>query len=241
MASNLRDKSQAHVVASQLREEILRGQYRPKERLPSERDLAERFEVNRSAVREALKKLEQLGIADIRRGGARVVPLEAASLDVLGYLLDLDELPDPKLVGQVLEVHRDMMTTALRLAVVRGSDEELAAIRALLEHVCDPDPDADVSAEMHELAQLVISTSRNLVLRLVQNGLKTQFIGRLLKAGLNLRPRGALVLPLARSLDAAIANRDVAGATESAQKILELSSRQVMKALEQARGKDPGF
>jgi DNA-binding FadR family transcriptional regulator len=70
-------------LATELRDEILRGRFRAGERLPSERDLAERFGVHRGAVREALKKLEQLGVAEIRPGGARVLPLTEASLDVV--------------------------------------------------------------------------------------------------------------------------------------------------------------
>jgi DNA-binding FadR family transcriptional regulator len=50
-------------IADSLTRDILVGQYRTGERLPSERDLAARFDANRGAVREAMKKLEQLGIA----------------------------------------------------------------------------------------------------------------------------------------------------------------------------------
>ena len=50
-------KSRASDIADLLRDEILLGQYRPGERLPSERDLAARFQVNRGAVREAIKTL----------------------------------------------------------------------------------------------------------------------------------------------------------------------------------------
>ncbi len=53
-------------IADSLTHDILVGQYRTGERLPSERDLAVRFVANRGAVREAMKKLEQLGLADIR-------------------------------------------------------------------------------------------------------------------------------------------------------------------------------
>ena len=74
--------SQDSSIAAVLRDDILRGQDRCGERLPSERDLAERFGVHRSTVREAFKRLEQLGVARIAPGGARVAPLEEASLDV---------------------------------------------------------------------------------------------------------------------------------------------------------------
>ena len=44
-----------------LRTEILRGQYRSGERLPSERDLSARFESNRGAIREVIKIIEAAG------------------------------------------------------------------------------------------------------------------------------------------------------------------------------------
>ena len=67
--------SKAEEIIAVLRSEILRGQYRPGERLPSERDLAARFESNRGVIREAIKKLEQLGIVAVAPGGVRVLSL----------------------------------------------------------------------------------------------------------------------------------------------------------------------
>ncbi|MDZ7826338.1 MAG: winged helix-turn-helix domain-containing protein [Gammaproteobacteria bacterium] len=100
-----------------LRDEILTGQYRPGERLPSERELAARFETSRGVVREALKKLEQLGIAAIHPGGVRVQALHEASLDVIGPLLDLQEVPDRLLVDQVAELMGLLVSRAASQAV----------------------------------------------------------------------------------------------------------------------------
>jgi DNA-binding FadR family transcriptional regulator len=52
-------------IAAGLIQDILTGRYRVGERLPSERDLAGRFDANRGSVREAMKKLEQIGLADV--------------------------------------------------------------------------------------------------------------------------------------------------------------------------------
>ena len=91
-------------VFSTLRHEVLTGQYRPGERLPSERELALRFETGRGAVREALRKLETLGLTKSARGGSRVAAVDEANLDVLGPLLDLHPVPDAELVDQCLKV-----------------------------------------------------------------------------------------------------------------------------------------
>ena len=58
-------------VFLQIRDAILAGQIAEGARLPNERDLAERFEVGRPTVREALRSLETLGIVDIRPGRDR--------------------------------------------------------------------------------------------------------------------------------------------------------------------------
>src|SRR5690348_10460824 len=58
-----------HVFA-QLREAVLLGRYEPGERLPPQRALAAELEVNIASVREALKRLEQLRLVEVRHGDA---------------------------------------------------------------------------------------------------------------------------------------------------------------------------
>lgn len=172
-------------ISAVLRDEILRGQYRAGERLPSERDLSARFESNRGAVREALKKLEQMGLADINPGGVRVVPVEEASLDVLGYVMDLEERPDARLVAQIYEVFGALLSRSARKAVETASDEDLERmqeyLRAILEAANDPEHS---QIAWRKLGYLFAYINDNLVIRLILNGLKTQFLERILRLGL---------------------------------------------------------
>ncbi len=57
-------------VAEQLKQSILLGQFKTGEKLPSERKLAEEFEVSRVAVREALRALGNSGFVSTRQGSA---------------------------------------------------------------------------------------------------------------------------------------------------------------------------
>lgn len=57
-------------IAEQLKESILLGHFKPGDRLPSERDLADRFRVSRVAIREALRALENTGFVVTRQGAA---------------------------------------------------------------------------------------------------------------------------------------------------------------------------
>lgn len=153
--------------------------------MPSERDLATRFEANRGAVREALKKLEQMGITDITPGGVRVVPVEEATLDVLGHIMDLGEIPDPVLVGQVLEVMGALISMSARSAVEKANADQMAAMQRIVSDMVDHNEDTEKSQDhWRELGALFAQINKNLVLRLILNGLKTQFVTRMTHLGL---------------------------------------------------------
>ncbi len=222
-------------VASALREDILRRRVRPGERLPSERDLAERLGVNRGAVREALRVLEQLGIVNIGPGGARAESLEEASLDVLGHLLRLEERPDPLLVDQLLEAHAVLAAGWVRVLVDRGSDEEIEACCAVMRRLSDPTAsEVDHAKQLRELVQLA-GDSTNLVLRLMRRGLLVQFWDQLHTAGIEMRPPRELMFALAEDLQVALAHRDGPQASEITYSMMTLHRERIVSALEASR------
>jgi DNA-binding FadR family transcriptional regulator len=57
-------------VVEQLKDSILSGDFRPGEKLPSERELAQQFQVGRIAIREALRSLGNSGFVAMRHGAA---------------------------------------------------------------------------------------------------------------------------------------------------------------------------
>ncbi len=227
-------------VATQLRNEILRGQYRAGERLPSERDLAERFGVNRGCIREALKTLEQLGLADIRQGGARVVPLHDASLDIVGPLLELDELPDPELVKQLLEVAEPLMATATRGAIQNGSEQHRERVRDLLGEISATPNEADYQEVVHELFELLVEASGNLVMRLIFGGLRLQFMGRLEAAVAHVPPPLDLLVPAASELLRAVERRDPIAASKTMSGFMRVRREHILKTLEEGRARTNG-
>ena len=172
-------------IATTLRDEILRGQYRPGERLPSERDLAARFETGRGPVREALKRLAQLGIVNIQRGGARVVSVQNCTLDVLGPLLELDEVPDVELVDQVLHMIGALIHLAARVAFEKATPEQIAHIKELAADLVAETPNpAKRHDALRELSRYLVEVSDHLVLRLITNGMHTSFFVRMQQLGI---------------------------------------------------------
>src|SRR5277367_5567550 len=86
----VQERSLGDQVFDQLAAEILSERYLPGAPLPAERSLAEIFRVNRHVVREALKRLEQLGlIGTSRSGGAEVTDFKRrAGLEVLAMMAE---------------------------------------------------------------------------------------------------------------------------------------------------------
>jgi GntR family transcriptional repressor for pyruvate dehydrogenase complex len=230
----------AETLVRQLRDEILRERYRPGERLPSERDLAARMAANRGSVREALKKLEQLRLIEIRPGGgARVIPVEEASLDILDHLLVVDGAPDPVLTAQCLDVLELLLTGAVRFAVERGSDQELARARELLRIMAGRETDQETYlGALNELMQLIHAASRNLVLQLVRNGIRSLFERRSELAGL--QPRRERLGPISEKLEKALAERDAAAAQEATLQLVRANREHLLKAIESERAGTSG-
>lgn len=209
-------------IAEGLRTQILGGKYAPGDRLPSERDLAQRTGANRSSVREALKKLEQLGMITIGRGGARVVPIESSGLGVLRHLLQ-SESPGRDLLAQWLDVYELVMAGAARLAAERGTEEEFARARQLLRRLVSP----SISAEEYiatgdELTELIAVASRNVVLRMVRNALTAQAELRH-SARIKLRASQKLLLPVVRDIEHAMEERDPVAAEEGVRRLLRIN------------------
>ena len=235
--------SRPEEIARSLRDAILSGVYRPGERLPSERDLATRMDANRSSVREALVKLSQERLIEIRRGGgARVASLDQASLDVLVHLLDLADPPDPVLVAQWLDVHEIILTGAVRLGAERASEEQIREARRLLARLGEREiSDEALLRTTGELAELISAASQNLVLRMVRNALKALFERGLPERRAGLRPPREALPEIAERIDRALCERDAQGAEEGVRRLVRAGRERVLKGLEaqSARTSDP--
>jgi GntR family transcriptional repressor for pyruvate dehydrogenase complex len=108
-------------VVSQIAEAIRTGQLRYGDRLPSERDLAQRMEVSRPTLREAIKVLAQAGVVEVRPGssGGTFVRSEVIPASLVEATQSrLAEIP------AVLEARRALEPAVARLAAKNGSAAE---------------------------------------------------------------------------------------------------------------------
>jgi DNA-binding FadR family transcriptional regulator len=116
-------------VSEAIRARILRRELVEGQPLPTETELARQFEVNRSTVREALRKLESNGLLGRRRGGKRLYVTRPTREAVGGGLSEAFELHRARVVD-VWEALQSVQPGIAGAAALRRSDASLAAIEA---------------------------------------------------------------------------------------------------------------
>lgn len=163
-------------VHDALRQRILAGELAPGDRIPSERVLADEFGVNRHAVREALKRLEQAGLVRITHGGATRV-LDWRGSGGLEVLLDIggDQVaPPPEIVRSVLEMRASIGVDAARLCAGRADQASRSQIESLGDTaaaLAGSGEDEAVDEAFAEFWLAVVGGSENIAYRLSLNSL----------------------------------------------------------------------
>ncbi len=221
-------------VADQIQSKILDGTLRAGDRLPPERELALQLGVNRSSVREALKKLEQLGLVAIQQGsGIRVQSLDEASFDLVGAMLFPAGRPNLTRIGDLLELREILFGGSMRLALERASGGEIEEVVGQLHRAADPDlPDEDFVHVLSGLQDALARISGNRILVLLSNSLGrfTSQAGFRSANALVARDRRAVV-SLARRLAVAMEARDVERAQGFLMELLRRVTRATLKGL----------
>ncbi len=169
-------------VHDALRQRILDGELSPGDKIPSERILAEEFGVNRHAVREALKRLQQASLIRITHGGATRV-LDWRDTGGLEVLLDLGRDPvDPpgELVRSVLEMRASIGVDAARLCASRADQDARAEIGRLGERassLVDAGEPELLDQAFAEFWLAIVAGSGNIAYRLALNSLLLALAG----------------------------------------------------------------
>jgi GntR family transcriptional repressor for pyruvate dehydrogenase complex len=112
---------------------IRRGDYAPGDRLPGERKLAAELKVSRSSVREAIQRLEAMGLVISRHGQGTFVKepgSEAIQAAILSHLL-----PSKKTIRDGFELRKIIEVEAAGQAAQRANPSQIAEMRRWLESV----------------------------------------------------------------------------------------------------------
>ena len=162
--------SAASTAMRLIRERIASGAVAPNSRLPRETELAVDLGVSRSALREAIRALELVGVLRSRHGSGTYVTA-LSPRDLLRGLDDNNALMSVDSAIELAEFRRVIEPAACAMAAERATAEQKAHIRALyeeMEAVDDPAEYAKLDPRFHEA---ILEASGNSVLIAVSSTL----------------------------------------------------------------------
>lgn len=215
----------AEEIAEQLRSLILTGQYPPGSKLPPERELSKRLRVNRASLREALKKLEHLGLVRIRQGdGTRVQNfMETGGIELVQHLLPLSAAK-PELIRDLLEFRRLIGRELARMAAARTRDNNvMTKLKGLADRADTAANAADLFDLDFEFYVVVAQLAGNQVMLLLINTVRDSVKG-FLPLLANLAAPQDVVRKHHRDLIAAIEKNDSPGAGRIADDYLRMGA-----------------
>lgn len=228
-------------VFAGLLEALLSGRYAPGEKLPRQRELAADLGVTLGSLREALKRLEQMGLVEVRHGDATRVRdwRRNGGLDVLAHVLFRSGTVDRGVLEDILEARALMLRELGGLAAARRTGEQAAQLTALAADFAGHGEDPVGAAHVDfAFFTTVADAAGNLVFVLILNAIRDLYLGHVALVPVTARPAG--LAPLYAELAAAID----AGTPEPARALAyDLACRQrelVRAALERLLGPAPG-
>jgi GntR family transcriptional regulator, transcriptional repressor for pyruvate dehydrogenase complex len=154
-------------VTEQIQRLIVSGALKPGDRLPPERELAAKFGVGRSSLRDALRTLEVMGIVESRHGQGTVVrdlSTEALVVPLASVLAQKREL-----VAELLDVRRMIEPALAARAAANATEEELSRLEDILrrqaEKVRRGERSIDEDSEFHYA--IALAARNSVVLRVL--------------------------------------------------------------------------
>lgn len=226
-------RSVADQVFDQVLDDVLDGELAVGEPLPSERRLAEVLGISRPAVREALQRVAQTGLVEVRHGGATTVRdfRRAAGLDLLPRLLVRAGRLDAAIARSVIEARAEVGPGIAAKAAERGGP----GLAAELDRVIADLAATDESVRWQELAldywDLLVDGADSLVFRLMFNSLRTAYEPALPALAAVLGAEVGQVEPY-RMLAAAVRAGDSATARAAAARVLTPTAEALLAAFE---------
>jgi GntR family transcriptional repressor for pyruvate dehydrogenase complex len=156
---------------------ILSGHYAPGDKLPTQRTLADQHDANMTTVREAVKKLEQLRLVEVRHGDAMRVRdwRRHGSVDIVAHLI-FGGVFDRGVLANVMEARRLLLTECARLAAFRAEPEQRARLQELAEQLAGSDGGLETQQVDFEFYEELADASGNLVFALIINSIRDLYL-----------------------------------------------------------------
>ncbi|MEB3101507.1 FadR/GntR family transcriptional regulator [Ferviditalea candida] len=155
-------------ITEHIKQEIMSGSLSPGEKLPSTKELSERFAVGRSTTREALSALKAMGLIEIRQGeGCYVRRIEPKDVDIPVFSL----LMSKETILELLEARKSLEVANAAMAAVKRTDEDLRQFAEILDrmgsHLGDEEVGEHTDLRFHQT--LAGATHNSIMVRLLNS------------------------------------------------------------------------
>jgi DNA-binding FadR family transcriptional regulator len=210
-------------VSREIGRRIVAGQYRPGDLLEDEAALADRYQVSRSVIRDAVKVLVGKGLLEVRRGiGTRVRNRNNWGLlddDVLAWHQTVP--PNPDVLRQLMDMRRVIEPKAARWAAEIGTDADHAAIVAAQENMEQEKSSIEdyITADAH-FHRAVLRATGNDFLRAIEGVIFTALLNSIRLTNKDPRENAASI-PFHKAITDAVLDRDGDAAEASMERHLE--------------------
>jgi GntR family transcriptional repressor for pyruvate dehydrogenase complex len=157
-------------IVQQIEESIVQGDLKPGDQLPAERELAQRFGVSRTAVREAVKALREKGLVEAYSGRGTFIT-DGTTRAVRQSLDLMVKIGQPEGSNHLAEVRAILEPEIAALAAARIQETELATMREAVA-VMDrsgQDPQAYIEADLDFHLALAEGAANPLILSLLDS------------------------------------------------------------------------
>jgi len=153
-------------IIESLRQDIVTRRRPDGERLPTEKELSERFGVGQSTIREAIRALETLGLVEVLHGSGTYVRSQGdfALASALQTLLQLESAG----IMEALEIRQVLGRHSIEMAAAKATEEDIAEIAAIcgrLDRIAELKTVDDVLAEVVAFQRAVSAAAHSPLLQ----------------------------------------------------------------------------
>lgn len=157
-------------IVAQIEAQIVSGALKLGDKLPPERELAEQFKVSRTAVREAVKSLQEKGLVEVLpgRGTFIINAISKATSESLELMMKISSSSQAGFT-ELFEFRNVLEPELAALAAMRRSDDDMAALRQAVE---------SMDASMDDMEAYIVADNlfHQSIARATQNSLFAQLL-----------------------------------------------------------------
>ncbi len=154
-------------IVEQFKSKILNRVIIPGEKLPTEREMAEIFNVNRSTIRSAMNKLESIELIEIKHGDGVYVKdfMESGNLELIESILFRTDSPDPNILVDLQTLRRLVVPEIAYNAAMKRTEGDMAE----LERIIFQSDDLSVAEKDMMVHNAIAKASRNVIFVIILN------------------------------------------------------------------------